>query len=167
MKSHVIYLIVDEEHCLCLISSLFLKKWLVSLLRIPFGKMIVSLLFPGDGLWYRGKVSKLLDEQTVEVFYLDFGNYETVELGKLKLLKEEWASLAAEAVQCSIPRICPVRGTQWSSITIERFNNVTAHKQLVGKIMKLGEKRKLFVNSFSFAFLAVCITAILTLLYCS
>ena len=92
----------------------------------------------GDGLWYRGRINKVVDQQLVEVFYVDFGNCETVPLSKLKTIDADLLQLSAQALQCSLSSITPVSGVTWPDAAIEKFNNLTMHKKLLGKVIKKG-----------------------------
>ena len=92
----------------------------------------------GDGLWYRGRINKVVDQQLVEVFYVDFGNYETVPLSKLKTIDADLLQLPAQAIQCSLPAITPVSDVTWPDAAVEMFNNLTMHKKLLGKVIKKG-----------------------------
>ena len=82
---------------------------------------------------------KVMDQQVVEVCYLDFGNCETVPSSKVKTISADLLQLPAQAIQCSIPSISPVSGTEWPDVAVERFNNLTMHKMLFGKIIRKGK----------------------------
>ena len=89
-------------------------------------------------MWYRGRITKVVDDQFVEVFYVDFGNSETVPVSKVKTLKEEWTELPPQAIQCSLASISPVSGPTWADAVVARFKNLTIQKMLVGKVIKKG-----------------------------
>ena len=74
----------------------------------------------------------------MEVFYIDFGNCDTVPLSKLKAINADLLQLPAQAIQCRIPTISPVSGVAWPDATVERFNNLVMHKKLLGKIIRKG-----------------------------
>ena len=93
-------------------------------------------------MWYRGRITKVADGQFVEVSYIDFGNFETVPVSKVKTIKEEWTELPAQAIQCSVASISPVSGPTWPDAFVDRFKNLTLQKMLVGKVIKKGKGRE-------------------------
>ena len=54
-----------------------------------------------DGGWYRAQVTKT-QGNSVEVFYIDYGDAATVPLTSVQPLKTEFASLPAQAVSCCL-----------------------------------------------------------------
>ncbi|PFX27913.1 Tudor domain-containing protein 1 [Stylophora pistillata] len=107
-----------------------------------------TALFPDDDLWYRGRITKVTDDQSVEVFYVDFGNTVTLPLSKVRTGKEELSQLAAQAIQCSLSSISPVSGTEWSDASVERFSSLVMQKQLVGKVIKKGNQEGMEIELF-------------------
>lgn len=94
-------------------------------------------------MWYRGRITKVVGGQFVEVCYIDFGNCETVPVSKVKTMKEEWTQLPAQAIQCSLASVSPVSGAIWLDGTVDRFKNLTMQKKLVGKVIKKGKEKKM------------------------
>lgn len=58
--------------------------------------------FSEDDGWYRAMVSTV-HGNSVEVFYVDYGNSEVLSLERVKKLKPEFVELPAQAIQCSLP----------------------------------------------------------------
>ncbi|KAI9688611.1 MAG: hypothetical protein M1820_010231 [Bogoriella megaspora] len=57
----------------------------------PKAGELVSAKFSDDGEWYRAKIRRNdRDKKEAEVFYLDYGNSETLPWSKLRVLKEEY-----------------------------------------------------------------------------
>ncbi|KAJ7367404.1 hypothetical protein OS493_040630 [Desmophyllum pertusum] len=54
-----------------------------------------------DGGWYRAQVTRVQAE-SIEVFYIDYGNTATVPLGSIRSLKSDFSSLPAQAVKCCL-----------------------------------------------------------------
>lgn len=54
-----------------------------------------------DGGWYRAQVAQL-DGESVNVFYIDYGDTSTLPLKKIRTLRPEFAALPAQAVQCCL-----------------------------------------------------------------
>ena len=54
-----------------------------------------------DGGWYRAQVTGVQGE-SIDVFYIDYGDSATLPLSSIRSLKPEFSSLAAQAVKCSL-----------------------------------------------------------------
>lgn len=52
-----------------------------------------ACLFDADGCFYRGKVLKRLPDGQFEIFYVDYGNTETVPASHMKIIEPALASL--------------------------------------------------------------------------
>jgi hypothetical protein len=71
--------------------------------------------FSVDGNWYRGLVLQVRcaggdsDEKgaTVEVFYIDFGNIEQVDVEDLRELLPQYMTLPAQVVRCLLADVNP------------------------------------------------------------
>ena len=70
--------------------------------------------FSVDGNWYRGLVLQVRcagdsgeKAITVEVFYIDFGNIEQVDVGDLRELLPQFISMPAQVVRCSLADVNP------------------------------------------------------------
>ncbi|KAG9494663.1 hypothetical protein GDO78_002160, partial [Eleutherodactylus coqui] len=67
-----------------------------------------------DGKWYRAFITKfpvtISKTSTVEVFYVDYGNHETVPFADLRAINGEFFQLKAQAFRCSLYNIITPRG---------------------------------------------------------
>ena len=54
-----------------------------------------------DGGWYRAQVTGVQGE-SIDVFYIDYGDSATLPLNSIRSLKPEFSSLPAQAVKCSL-----------------------------------------------------------------
>ena len=54
-----------------------------------------------DGGWYRAQVTGVQGE-SIDVFYIDYGDSATLPLGSIRSLKPEFSSLPAQAIKCSL-----------------------------------------------------------------
>ena len=67
--------------------------------------------FSADGGWYRGLVLRSGDlgekDMKVEVFYIDFGNIEQVNIGDLRELLPQFMVVPAQIVRCSLADVNP------------------------------------------------------------
>ena len=64
-----------------------------------------------DGGWYRGQVTQLQGE-SVEVFYIDYGNTATLPLSSIRTLKPEFSTLPAQAVKCCLKGYAGSKGPE-------------------------------------------------------
>lgn len=55
-----------------------------------------------DNVWYRGLVKKQLDAETFSVFFVDYGNTETLNCGLITELNSKYTCLKAMAVRCQL-----------------------------------------------------------------
>ncbi|KAL9980435.1 hypothetical protein ACROYT_G009026 [Oculina patagonica] len=114
----------------------------------PEAGMDCAVLYEGDGLWYRGLITKVLYSQHLEVSYIDFGNCEMVPVSKVKSITSEWFKLPTQAVRCSLASISPVSGAEWPDVTVDRFKDLTMQKKLVGKVIQKENSYTLGIELF-------------------
>ena len=84
-------------------------------------------LFSEDGSWYRAQVIDIQGAQ-ISVQYVDFGNNETTELSKLRLLSTEMKDLPYSAVKCKLsglPADCNVTQDALENALMNKELNVT------------------------------------------
>ncbi|XP_039623685.1 tudor domain-containing protein 5 isoform X2 [Polypterus senegalus] len=87
-------------------------------------------------LWfYRGIIHRIISEQYVEVYYVDFGNFEQVEKNRVKFLKCVYSKLPAQAVPATLTWIKPFKVT-WSETAISVFQKLCWARPLVALIHK-------------------------------
>ncbi|KAL2078027.1 hypothetical protein ACEWY4_025712 [Coilia grayii] len=85
-----------NEYCSCTQPSDSFK---------PSPGTICCALYSEDGQWYRAKVLKLTSETRASVRFIDYGNVEEVELGRLMPITAELQALAAQGIPCSLAGI--------------------------------------------------------------
>ncbi len=67
-----------------------------------------------DERWYRAKVLSVdIQEDKVEVYYVDYGNIELVAPSDVRTLVAELTDLPVQTVRCSIADVCPISAA-WS-----------------------------------------------------
>ena len=90
---------------------------------------LVAAQFTLDEGWYRAIVRDVnTTENSVKVFYIDYGNNETVETERLRELKPEFLRLPAQAVSFSLHGVDINR--QWSSAEVTRLEGLSLNKVL-------------------------------------
>ena len=77
-------------------SSLGDEQEKIGPLEVAVGKYVAAL-YSEDGGWYRGKVMSVANhqEQTVRVFFVDYGNEEVISVNSVKCLRQDFARLHA------------------------------------------------------------------------
>lgn len=66
----------------------------------PSKGMICVALFGDDGSWYRARVISLAGDD-VTLYYLDYGNTDTVSVTEIQPIKDEYCVLPAQAIKCA------------------------------------------------------------------
>ena len=66
----------------------------------PSKGMICAALFGDDGSWYRTRVISSAGDE-VTLFYVDYGNTETVTLTTIQPIRDEYCILPAQAIKCA------------------------------------------------------------------
>ncbi|XP_005100406.1 uncharacterized protein LOC101849772 [Aplysia californica] len=82
-------------------------------LKKVYPGMNVAALFDFDETWYRARVDNV-EGESARVFFLDFGNSESVDCSQLRALPPALQSLPAQAIRCSIEDVpdCPPKTMQ-------------------------------------------------------
>jgi len=62
---------------------------------------VVAAQYSEDNSWYRAKVLEA-DDDSVTVFFVDYGNSEIVEMDRIQPLDKQFLPLAAQSIHCSI-----------------------------------------------------------------
>ncbi|NWV10904.1 TDR15 protein, partial [Ptilonorhynchus violaceus] len=98
-------------------------------LKNPEPGLLCCARYSRDGCYYRGVVTKVL-RVTITVYFLDFGNTDTVACHYVKTLLPEFSDLPALAMCCSLACTFPVDGV-WVKKETDFFKNVVLNKPLL------------------------------------
>lgn len=71
-----------------------------------------------------------------QVFFVDFGNTDTVELSNLCRLSAELTQIPIQATRCSLSGIFPLFGNLWDDDAVSRFNELI-EAELTAKVVKV------------------------------
>ncbi|XP_037520515.1 uncharacterized protein LOC119397143 isoform X2 [Rhipicephalus sanguineus] len=100
--------------------------------------MYCAAYYAEDGHWYRARILQVLKDHA-KVFYVDFGNSDRVNINYVCFLEEEFTSLPAQALCCSIKNVKSTCGPGlWSFAAVRAFRD---------KISGQGTKLKAFFHS--------------------
>ena len=64
-------------------------------------------------------------QSTVELFFVDYGDSETKPISELWELKDEFLKLKYQAIPCSLAKVQPNTGSQWSPESIDHICQLT------------------------------------------
>ncbi|XP_025195551.1 RING finger protein 17-like isoform X2 [Melanaphis sacchari] len=95
------------------------------LLYTPQIGMAVAARYSLDGVWYRAKITSLPESRLVTVFYIDFGNSETLPWNELRVLDKELIKTPPLAIKASLADVYPavdgIESTKWSDNAYAAF----------------------------------------------
>ncbi|XP_029049478.2 tudor and KH domain-containing protein homolog [Osmia bicornis bicornis] len=112
-----------------------------ALQNVTFGQMVAAK-FSFDKQWYRAEIISAPENGECEVYFVDYGDHEVVQLDSILQLRTDFLSLRLQAIECSLSNIKP-RGNEWSSEACERFEELTwlaEWKMLIAEIKSYKER---------------------------
>ncbi|NWY14164.1 TDR15 protein, partial [Aphelocoma coerulescens] len=98
-------------------------------LKKPERGLLCCARYSRDGCYYRAVVTKVF-RVSIVVYFLDFGNTDTVPCHNVKTLLPEFSDLPALAMCCSLAHTFPVDGV-WVKKETDFFKNVVLNKPLL------------------------------------
>ncbi|XP_053830600.1 tudor domain-containing protein 15 [Vidua macroura] len=99
------------------------------ILKKPEPGLLCCARYSKDGCYYRGVVTKVF-RVSIMVYFLDFGNTDTIPCHYVKTLLPEFSDLPALAICCSLACTFPVDGV-WVKKETDFFKNVVLNKPLL------------------------------------
>ena len=102
-----------------------------------------------DAVWYRAMVKKVSVGQNYEVQFVDFGNSELLPMAEMRELTSAFTQLPISCVHCLLHGTRPGNGkSSFDDNAIQKFEELTGEKQLVGYASKMDEAGRLAVVLF-------------------
>ncbi|XP_067123272.1 tudor domain-containing protein 5-like [Centruroides vittatus] len=95
---------------------------------------VCAVLWSFNNAWHRGIITKVLQKDQVEVFYVDYGTKCKVSKKSLRLLKKEFLSLPSQALRGRLSYVQPIDGIHWSEKAKIRFSELCMDKELVALV---------------------------------
>ncbi|KAL7990597.1 hypothetical protein Chor_014027 [Crotalus horridus] len=80
--------------------------------------------FTEDNQWYRATVISFVSEKIALVGYIDYGNFEILQLNRLRPIVQKLMELPMQAINCTLAGVKPISGTWLAEAT-------SAMKQLI------------------------------------
>ncbi|XP_076164200.1 tudor and KH domain containing protein papi [Ptiloglossa arizonensis] len=103
---------------------------------------VVAAKFSFDEQWYRAEVISTPEDGQCEVYFVDYGDHEIIQLDYVLELRTDFLSLRLQAIECSLANIKP-RDGEWSTEACERFAELTwlaQWKLLIAKVRGYKER---------------------------
>ncbi|XP_025199021.1 tudor domain-containing protein 5-like, partial [Melanaphis sacchari] len=103
-------------------------------------KVLPKLIFPelaciscikDTNLWHRAKVLKIVDEENVELFFVDYGSVEIVPKINIRLLQSTFSAYAAQAIHCGLHKCIEYN---YSREISESFADMVENQVLEAKV---------------------------------
>ncbi|XP_061491916.1 tudor domain-containing protein 1 isoform X2 [Rhineura floridana] len=95
-----------------------------------------------DSQWYRASVLSYVSEKTALVGYVDYGNFEVLQLTKLRPIIPKLMELPVQAIKCTLAGVKPISGI-WSTESTSVMKKLVQNK--VVNIRVRDKKEKTFV----------------------
>ncbi|XP_074614107.1 tudor domain-containing 6-like isoform X2 [Acropora palmata] len=86
--------------------------------NVPYNPELGELCcakFSDDQTWYRAVVKEKITESDMMVVFVDYGNQDVVSMDSIRRIRNSFAQLPIQAVECFLVDIEPVSGSIWSS----------------------------------------------------
>ena len=98
------------------------------LLQSPHIGQLCCALYVEDYSWYRAKIKEIRGDNAL-LYFIDYGNEETVSVRTLKQLRERYTVVPSQAVECCLANVKP-NGISWSASACTRFRSLYSDKEL-------------------------------------
>ena len=85
--------------------------------------LYVAALYSADSLWYRAEVLES-NGSNVNVWFVDYGNFETVPASNIRYLEPQFATLPIQVVPCRLAGILPSNKSGWKQDDDEMFSDL-------------------------------------------
>ena len=99
-----------------------------------------------DNMWYRGKVLKYQDYQTLKVFYIDYGTFADVKRSCIYKLDAKFFELPAQAMTAELSGIEPpldeAQSVHWSGYSTRRVLELTCESHLRSLVAVITNRKK-------------------------
>ncbi|KAF0756349.1 tudor domain-containing protein 5-like [Aphis craccivora] len=103
-------------------------------------KVLPTLILPeltctsytkGTNLWHRAKVLKIVDEENVQLFFVDYGSIAIIPKLNIRLLQSKFSSYPAQAVYCGLYKCTEYN---YSREISESFADMVEHQVLQAQV---------------------------------
>ncbi|CAG5127804.1 unnamed protein product, partial [Candidula unifasciata] len=107
-----------------------------SLEGISVGDVCAALF--EDESWYRVRVDNLPGDGTCEIFYLDYGNTETVDITSVRHLPERFQRMSSWALKARLGGVASA-DDHWTEEAVQEFKKMVDKRHLLADILQVSE----------------------------
>ncbi|XP_050778065.1 tudor domain-containing protein 1-like isoform X2 [Gopherus flavomarginatus] len=90
--------------------------------------------FTEDNQWYRASVLAYTSEDTALVGYIDYGNFEVLQVARLRPMIPKLLELPVQAIKCTLAGVKPLSGT-WSWEAIALMKQLLQNKMITIRVV--------------------------------
>ncbi|XP_067393272.1 tudor domain-containing protein 1 isoform X2 [Emydura macquarii macquarii] len=90
--------------------------------------------FTEDNQWYRASVLAHTSEDTALVGYIDYGNFEVLQVARLRPMIPKLLELPVQAIKCTLAGVKPLSGT-WPSEAISLMKQLVQNKMITVRVV--------------------------------
>ncbi|KAK3578563.1 hypothetical protein CHS0354_025278 [Potamilus streckersoni] len=97
--------------------------------------MICVTQNPADNMWYRARITGLPGDKKVDVFFVDYGNLETVPYQNLRKLTDQFLVLPCQASKCSLADIENLTGGRWPEEALRDWSDMSMMRRFSMRVL--------------------------------
>ncbi|XP_075791548.1 tudor domain-containing protein 1 isoform X4 [Pelodiscus sinensis] len=94
--------------------------------------------FTEDNQWYRASVLAYTSEDNALVGYVDYGNFEVLQVTRLRPIIPKLLELPVQAIKCTLAGVKPLSGT-WSSEAVSLMKQLVQNKKITITVVDKNE----------------------------
>ncbi|XP_034943133.1 RING finger protein 17 [Chelonus insularis] len=102
----------------------------------------MNVVAPLENFWYRGVITKILENKTVVVFFVDLGTTHSLHYKKIRKLDSRYARITPLAIKVSLKDVQPAKGQKWS---IEVNHAITMFMEPMARILIYEKKNDCYI----------------------
>ncbi|XP_041105638.1 tudor domain-containing 6-like isoform X2 [Polyodon spathula] len=96
---------------------------------------LVCAEFPDDGSWYRAVLKNKLEDGTLNVEFLDFGNTATIDATKVRPLPQEFIKIPRLSIHCLLTGVESANTDgEWGQDSVMQFKKATGENEGIKKL---------------------------------
>ncbi|KAM6180365.1 tudor domain-containing protein 15 [Erethizon dorsatum] len=109
------------------------------ILRNPKPGMFCCARYSKDRCFYRALITEINDRK-IDVYFLDYGNTDSIPSFDVKILLSEFCELPALAMCCSLAHVIPVEDL-WVKAAVDYFKKIVLNKEILLQVIRKKEDK--------------------------
>ncbi|KAL3883135.1 hypothetical protein ACJMK2_029428 [Sinanodonta woodiana] len=97
--------------------------------------MICVTQNPADNMWYRARIIGLPGDKMVDVYFVDYGNLETVPYQNLRKLTDQFLVLPCQATKCGLADVENLTGGSWTEEALRDWSDMAMMKRFSLRVL--------------------------------